>query len=352
MLNSFLQQAVVGVDGARQRLCVVNHLVDDSFTPQPSTTPVEIIDFPFIGYAERQLREVISPQTRLTDAAFVILDAQTRKDGCTCRLVSRKEAHFFSVRSEFRGAQRSLDAILYNSTNIQRLCNEAAACGGVLRDDRIQSNHVANSQIVVSFLNKPTTTKTWETCCKPSFGHQLHALIPAFCIAELPLKVGLKTHVARVTTANSSASGQTLNDFIESASNPPGWDKEALQYAQIRVIDSPDISRASTPIQSLYKEPPAFPFEGYTPQMINNIVRSELPGTALNCVLFIILDSFSIHDGSCIIAQNLLREDPFLMLVRVPFETALSSTVSTTCTGLSFEVMTIEAMMKNGVCKD
>ena len=211
---------------------------------------------------------------------------------------------------------------------------------------------MVNNQNVVSLLNKLTTIKTWETCCKPIFGRQLHSLIPVFCIAELPLKIGLKTHLARTRTTISSASGQTLNDFIESASNPPGWDKEALQYAQIHRHDSPDISRTSTPVPSLYEEPPAFPFVGCTPQTINNIVRSELPGTALNCVLFIILDSFSIHDGSCIIAQNLLREDPFLMLVRVPFETALSSTVSTTCTGLSFEVMTCEAMEKNGVCKD
>lgn len=190
VVNSFLQQASAEVDEALRRLCIVNHVIDDSSAPLPSTPPIEITSFPFIGYAEHKLREALHSQPRLTDAAFLVLDEQTRKDSCTCRLVSRTEAHFFSVRSDFRGAQGSLDEILYGSTNIQRLRNEAAACGGALRYDRISTTHVTNRHNVVSILNKPTTIKTWETCCKPYSGHQTHALLPVFCTAEIPLKVG------------------------------------------------------------------------------------------------------------------------------------------------------------------
>lgn len=115
------------------------------------------------------------------------------------------------------------------------------------------------------------------------------------------------------------------------------------------MINSLDLSRISTATQSLYEEPPEFPFMDYTPQMINDIVRNEFPGTALNCVLFVILDSFSIQDGTCIVAQNMLREDPFLMLVREHFENALSDPISTTCTSMSFESLTSGAMRRCGV---
>ena len=193
VLNSFLEQALAGVDDSHRRLCVVTNVTDASFRAELSKPPVEVIESPFIGFAERQLREAILSQKGLTDAAFIMLDEQTRKDSCTCRLVSRKQAHFFSVRSDFRGAQRSLDAVLDESTNIQRLRNEAAMSGGVLRNDRARITHVANGQNAVSFLNKPTTSKTWETCCKPGCGHQNKALIPVFCTAELPLKVSSTT---------------------------------------------------------------------------------------------------------------------------------------------------------------
>ena len=190
VLNDFLQQAYIGVDETHHRLCVVNHFIDSSSVFQPSTAPIEVLSFPFVDYTDRQLGQIANSEKRLTDAAFVILDDQTRKDGCTCRLVGRKEVNFFCVRSEFKGAQRSLDSLLYGSTNIQRLRNEAAMSGGYLKHDRNPSTHVANTQKVVSLLNRPATTKTWETCCKPSCGLQNFLVIPVFCIAELPLHVG------------------------------------------------------------------------------------------------------------------------------------------------------------------
>ena len=139
---------------------------------------------------------------------------------------------------------------------------------------------------------------------------------------------------------------QTLNRFIESASHPPGWDQAALDRAQIRVISSLDLACIPSDLQRPYEFTPEFPFAGCTPQTINNVVKSEFPGTPLNCILFIILDSFSIEDGTCIIAQNTLREDPFLMLVRSRWEDAMMNTVSTTCTGMNFEVLTAHAMLK------
>ena len=142
---------------------------------------------------------------------------------------------------------------------------------------------------------------------------------------------------------------QTLNDFINSATNTPDWPKEALDCTHIRLVDSLDITYLSSPTRSPYEELPSFPFLNHTPQTINDLVQATFPGTALNCVLFIILDSFSVESRSCVIACNKMREEPFLMLVRVPFRSAISSTVSTTCTGLTFESMTEGAMRKDGI---
>ena len=189
VLNSFLGQALVGLDDGRQRLCVVTNVTDVSSSVEPSTPPIEVIDFPFIGLAGQQLQEAIASRKRLTDEGFIMLDDQTQDDGCSCRLVSCKQAYFFSVRSDFQGAQQSLDAILAESTNMQRLRNEAAMCGGILRNDRLPTRHVATKYSTVTFLNKPTTQKTWETCCKPCCGLQNTPVIPVFCIEELPLKV-------------------------------------------------------------------------------------------------------------------------------------------------------------------
>lgn len=168
---------------------MITSVIEASSTLEPSTPPIEVIDFPFVGLAIWQLAKAIESQKRLANEVFVMLDRQTQDDSFSCRLVSRRQAHLFSVRSDFRGAQRCLDAILAESTNMQRLRNEAAMCGGILRDDRVPTTHVANKQSTDSFLNKPMTEKTWETCCKPCGGAQTHAIIPVFCIAELPIKV-------------------------------------------------------------------------------------------------------------------------------------------------------------------
>lgn len=195
VLNSFLAGARSGVEDGHNRISVVANIPEASSIPEVSTPPVEVTEFPFVGFGEWRLREAITSQKGLTDEAFIILDEQTLDDGRTCRLVSRKQAHYFSVRSDFRGAQRSLDAILNESTNMQRLRNEAAMSGGILRSDRLPTMHMADTQTAVTFLNRPTTEKTWETCCKPRCGHQTNPLIPVFCTAELPLKVYLTTLV-------------------------------------------------------------------------------------------------------------------------------------------------------------
>ena len=142
---------------------------------------------------------------------------------------------------------------------------------------------------------------------------------------------------------------QIVNNFIRSTSSCPGWEQAAVDSTKICMISSLDLSRLSVRGQPQYAEPPAFPFVHYTPQMINDFVRSEFPGTALNCALFIILDSYSVQDGTCIIAQNLLREDPFLMLVRKRFDDALVEVATTAVTSLSFETITSFAMSKDGV---
>ena len=122
-----------------------------------------------------------------------------------------------------------------------------------------------------------------------------------------------------------------------------------MKRSHIRMISSLDLSHLSSPTEGPYEEVPAFPFLHHTPQTINDIVRSEFPGTALNCVFFVILDSFSAQDGACIVAQNMFREDPFLMLVRLEFHNAIAVPVSLPVTGMSFEGLTTSAMQQDGV---
>ena len=116
-------------------------------------------------------------------------------------------------------------------------------------------------------------------------------------------------------------------------------------------MDSLDLSFLASPTKDLYETLPDFPFLRHTPQSINEIVRSQLPGTALNCLLFVILDEFSAETGTCIIAENKIRDDPFLMLVRVELHDAMAVPVSTTVTRMSFEGLTSSAMRKDGVAR-
>ena len=182
VLNSFLEQATAGFGDGQQRLCVVTNANGVSFSSEPSMPPIETTVFPFIGFTEWQLIEAIDSQSKLRDA-FVMLDEQTRNDGRTCRLVTHEQAHVFTVRSEFRDAQRSAVAILNESTNIQRLRNEAAMCGGSLKSDRALITHTMNQKISISFFNNSTTR---EPCCKPA---QHHTMIPVFCTSDLPIEV-------------------------------------------------------------------------------------------------------------------------------------------------------------------
>lgn len=114
-------------------------------------------------------------------------------------------------------------------------------------------------------------------------------------------------------------------------------------------MDSLDLALLASPIGDPYETLPNSPFSHHTPQSIDNIVQSQLPGTALNCVLFVILDQFSAETGTCIISENMIRDDPFLMLVRIEFHNAMAVPVSTTVTAMSFEGLTSSAMLKDGV---
>ena len=63
--------------------------------------------------------EAMSSQSRFTDEVL-ILGTETSKIGLTCRLVSRKLAQYFSVRSDLLSAQVALDEVLNGASNMQR----------------------------------------------------------------------------------------------------------------------------------------------------------------------------------------------------------------------------------------
>ena len=83
--------------------------------------------------------------------------------------------------------------------------------------------------------------------------------------------------------------------------------------------------------------------------MINDVVLSHFPGTALDSRYFVILDSFSAQNCTCIIAKNKIRDDPHLMLVRVEFDNAMAAPVSSSIVGPSWEAMTAGAMASDGI---
>ena len=162
-----------------------------------------------------------------------------------------------------------------------------------------------------------------------------------------------------------------LNEFIDKTYHPPGWPEEFENG--IRIIDSLDLSRlqsapegSSNPMsysQSFFDETPSFvletircvqtrgaykesftsPFLGESPEVLYQTVKSQFPGTKLNCAFFIVLDSITLQNQTCIIADmQILDEDPNLMLVRTDFESAFASIVATTCTSLTFEVIAMD----------
>ena len=89
----------------------------------------------------------MSSQSRFTDEVLILLDTETSRIGLTCRLVSRKLSQYFSVRSDFLSAQVALDAVLNGTTNMQRLRNEAAMTGGVLRDYSASKGTIEHNQV-------------------------------------------------------------------------------------------------------------------------------------------------------------------------------------------------------------
>lgn len=112
----------------------------------------------------------------------------------------------------------------------------------------------------------------------------------------------------------------------------------------VRLIDSLDLAKLqSAQTRERIEGPTTSPFLHKSLQAINATVQSQLPGTTLNCVLFIILDSRTEQDQTCILATNQSREEPFLSLVRSDFSSALASLVATTCTSLNFETLVYEA---------
>ena len=140
--------------------------------------------------------------------------------------------------------------------------------------------------------------------------------------------------------------------FIQTAYDRPDWPKGFR--AGVRMIDSLDLAQLqSAQTRGPLVEPFTSPFLHKSPQDINQIVQSQFPGTSLNCMLFIILDSFTAQDHTCILANNKNREDPFLELVRSNFHAALASQVAITCTGLNFEVLAgCSAKQGDGVYRD
>lgn len=91
--------------------------------------------------------EAMSSQSRFTDEILILLDTETSRIGLTCRLVSRKLAQYFSVRSDFLSAQVALDAVLNGATNMQSLRNEAAMASGVLRDYSASKGAIEHNQV-------------------------------------------------------------------------------------------------------------------------------------------------------------------------------------------------------------
>lgn len=51
------------------------------------------------------------------------------------------------------------------------------------------------------------------------------------------------------------------------------------------------------------------------------------------------------------LAENMIRADPFLMLLRVEFHNAMAVPVTSAVTGMSFEGLTSVAMRKDGVSR-
>ena len=70
LLNSFLEQALTGIDKGCQRLCVITNVIEASSTLEPLTPPIEVIDFPFVGLAIWQLARAIESQKKLTNEVF------------------------------------------------------------------------------------------------------------------------------------------------------------------------------------------------------------------------------------------------------------------------------------------
>ena len=134
--------------------------------------------------------KAISSHKIVTDEVFVILDSETTKNGTTCGLASRYQAHFFYVRSDFASAQVALDALLDGSSNIQRLRNEAVIAGGPLRNYlAAKASEKSHNDEMIYFKNKPQNGLTWGKCCRRRNGDQSPVCIPVFCSAELPLEV-------------------------------------------------------------------------------------------------------------------------------------------------------------------
>ena len=120
----------------------------------------------------------------------------------------------------------------------------------------------------------------------------------------------------------------------------------------IRLIDSLDLADLqSSQTRTLYTEICTSPFTNKTPQAINETVRSQFPRTNLNCVHFIILDSITSQNQTCILGDNQVREDPFLMLVRSDFRSAMVSVVCATFNGFNFEVMSETAAEEDGISR-
>ena len=192
-INKFFEEAYANLEGRPRKL----HLVTEkqSVTEiHPTVGPVdELSRSQFLGLSgPRAWLDPASYHEELDRRARVFLDADSAEDKITCQLILTDEVigPRSNVRSDFYSAQIALEAILDGSTNVQRLRNKAAVCGGVLQNYTLEDSTLPQDQIsIVKFQNRPPTSISWEQCCQSKMGTQDPMCVPVFCTSDIPLEV-------------------------------------------------------------------------------------------------------------------------------------------------------------------
>ena len=132
-------------------------------------------------------------------------------------------------------------------------------------------------------------------------------------------------------------------DIAQLQTAPPNLqDEQLFSPSFLCDVDQSELDIVRTAqTRTSYEEGFISPFLDKEPEAIRQTIEAQFPGSEFNCGFFIILDSISIQEKTCVIADMITEEtDPHLMLVRQDFRSALNSIVAITCTSLSFEAMT------------